>query len=136
MQKIKSLAISWSVVLFKHTFGRWTAAYNYGSKFYHFIKVMEPAFRLKLLTAHAISIASNLIFLVGSLAIVPFVNYVINPDSIRNLGFMSKLYDFATANIPVDFVILLGVSSIVAMIIARMFFVVGSRSEERRGGKE
>lgn len=126
MQKFKSLAISWSIVLFKHTFGRWTAAYNYGSKFYHFIKVMEPAFRLKLLTAHAISIASNLIFLVGSLAIVPFVNYVINPDSIRNLGFMSKLYDFATANIPVDFVILLGVSSIVAMIIARMFFVLGS----------
>lgn len=126
MQKLRKLAINWSVVIFKQTFGRWSAAYSYGQKFYHFIKVMDPAFRLKLLIAHAISIFANLVFLVGSLAIVPFVNYVINPDSINNIGFMSKIYDFATEHIPVDFVIVLGVFSLIAMIAARLFSVLGS----------
>lgn len=125
IKTLRSLAINWSKVAFKQTLGRWSTAYSYGQKFYHFIKVMDPSFRIKLLTAHAISIIANLIFLVGSLAIVPFVNYVINPDSIHNIKLTSKLHQFSVENLPVDFVIVLGVVSLVTMITSRLFAVMG-----------
>lgn len=123
MKALRRLVITWSKFVFKNTLGRWASAYSYGQKFYHFIKVMDNGFRIKLLAAHTISILANLIFLVGSLAIVPFVNYVINPDSIHNIELMSQLYQLSLDYIPIDFVIVLGVCSIIIMIGARLFSV-------------
>ncbi|MCH9665829.1 MAG: ABC transporter ATP-binding protein/permease [Gammaproteobacteria bacterium] len=126
MKSSTRLTITWAKVIFKNTLGQWSAAYNYASKFYHFIKVVERKFRTKLLIAHGFAILAKLIFLGGSLAIVPFVNYVINPESIHKVKFLDDFYKFSVENIPIDFVVVLGISSVALMILARLFFVLGN----------
>ncbi len=98
---------------------RWASLYNYSRRFYFFMISLDPRMRLKLFVMQALSIINSLIYLVGTLAIIPFVNYLASPEKTLQNKYISALYEFVTSYTSFNFTIVLGILSVVALLIAR-----------------
>ena len=123
----RHIFISWVKIIFIQTLGRWGEAYGYAKRFYGFIRMVDKNIRIKILLAHTISIASNIIFLLGSLSIIPFVNYVIDPESVHRNQWLDGFYTIVIGYVHIEayFIIVLGVCSLLLLALARAFFVLG-----------
>lgn len=128
---LRDRAIQWAKRIFTNTLGRWSAAYIYATRFYAFIKAIDGNIRTKILLVHTFSIITNLIYLIGSLSIIPFINYVIVADSVQNNKWLKMFYDFIVTQTDYNFAIVLGISSICILMIARACFLLGSYATQR-----
>ena len=113
------------ISLSKRILANWGSLYNFVRRFYHFMSALEPNIRMKIFVSHAIGIISNMVFLVGSLVIVPFINYVIAPESSLNNKWLGGFHDTVTQWTDIDFAIILGLASVIALVIARGGHILG-----------
>lgn len=116
---------SLSVNLVKSILIYWRSLYNFSRRFYHFMSALEVDIRIKIFVAHIVGILSHLIFLLGSLAIIPFISYVVKPESALSNKWLAMFHKMVTPWTDIDFAIILGITSIVIFIIARGASVFG-----------
>ena len=123
--RIVSSIVKIAKPIFLATLGRWGPLYRYTKRFYALFKAIDPHIRFRIVLTQIISNITSLIFLGGTLVVVPFVNYVIRPESVHDNEYLNAFYEFSAAYIPVHFGIVLGLSSILVLMLIRTLHSLG-----------
>ena len=114
------------VLLTKNLLRRWRSAYNFSRRFYFFMLALDYGMRVKLFGMQFLGIVNNQLYLIGSLAIIPFVNYLANPEKTLQNRYIASLYEYVTQYTSFNFTIVLGIISIAALFVARAASLIGT----------
>ena len=87
---------------------------------------LDYGMRIKLLFMQFLGVVNNQIFLIGSLAIIPFVNYLANPEKTLQNKYIGWLHQYVTQETSLNFTIVLGLISIAALFVARVASLFGN----------
>lgn len=98
----------------------WRSLYGLVRRLYLFARVLDRGVRIKIVVLQGLQLGGYVIFMIGSLAIVPFVNYALSPERSLQHPVMARLYEFVTTDTPFNFVLVLAIGSIVLLFFSRM----------------
>jgi len=87
--------------------------------------------RFKIVLLQLIQLGGYIIYLLGSLAIVPFINYAVSREASLKSWWMKKLYELITEYTSFNFVIFLAVFSVLILILSRLFQVLAQYAKLR-----
>ena len=98
----------------------WRSLYGLVQRLYLFTRALERHIIIKILLLKLLQIAGYAVMLVGSLAVVPFVNYAIMPEQSLKQPFIARLHEFITTHTSFNFIIVLAAGSICLLFFARI----------------
>lgn len=127
MTSYQRLLINWA----KRLIINWRSLYVLIQRLYMFGRALDSSMRIKIVLLQFFQLAGYVIFLIGSLAIVPFVNYALSQEDSLKSWWMKKFYALATTYIPVNFVISLAVFSIILLLFSRAAQVLADYAKAR-----
>ncbi len=87
--------------------------------------------RFKIFLLQLVQLSGYAIYLIGSLAIVPFINYAVSREASLKTWWMKALYDLVTEHTSFNFVLFLATSSILILILSRLFQVLAHYARMR-----
>ena len=98
----------------------WRSLYNLVRRLYLFARALDKPTRIKLLLLQLLQLAGYVVYLVGSLAVVPFINYAISPENSLKSVWMKRLYDLIATHTSFNFVLFLAIASVLVLILSRL----------------
>lgn len=81
-------------------------------------QILTPLDKRKLLLVLALVMIMALIEAAGVVSIMPFLAVLSNPEAIVNNSLLQKLYDFFSSNTPQQFIMYLGILSLIVVVVS------------------
>lgn len=127
MAKYQWLLISWG----KRLVSNWHSLYVLTHRLYAFARALDRTMRFKIFLLQLLRLGGYVIYLLGSLAIVPFINYAVSQEASLKSWWMKGLHDLITENTAFNFVLCLAALSILVLVLSRLAQVLADYTSMR-----